>query len=147
MSTPITELDYDVIREPWNRYELEDGSHLKIRYILIGLTRKEESGGKGGYGIKGQNIVDLHRVPISMKGPPADRQYNPEELMPNIINDDVRYSTLNEEWNEYVAEDGAKIKVKITLVSVAKTNKFNMEGDPIYITKTAVLPQIMPPKR
>lgn len=59
----------------------------------------------------------------------------------------MRYNTLAEEWNEYVVDDGTRIRMKSTVSRVAKTSKFDKNGDPIYIVDTTVLAEIRPPKR
>ncbi|MEX2706957.1 MAG: hypothetical protein Q6352_017130 [Candidatus Freyrarchaeum guaymaensis] len=100
-----------------------------------------------GYAFKGQNIVSLSHFPPELKGPPSTRIYSPEELQASIVNDDVRYSTLAEEWNEYVTEDGASIRIKLIVVRVSRTDKTDREGKPIYLVQTSVLPQIIPPKK
>jgi hypothetical protein len=148
MTLPISELDYEVIREPWNRYELDGGTHLKLRYILTKLTKKIEVGAPNpGYNVKGQNLTEIYRVPLDEKGPPADRDYTPQELEESVVDDDVKFSTLNEDWNEYFAEDGTRIRLKIMPVSIKKSNKCNREGDPIYNIQITLVPQIKPPKR
>ncbi|MBW1936877.1 MAG: hypothetical protein ACTSP1_19470, partial [Candidatus Freyarchaeota archaeon] len=78
---------------------------------------------------------------------PSPRIYSPEELQASIIDDDVRYSTIVEEWNEYIAEDGASIRVKLVVVKVSRTDKTDRDGEPIYLVQTSVLPQILPPKK
>jgi hypothetical protein len=147
MSLITTELDYDVVREPWNRYELDGGPILKIKYILVGLSKRPQEGAPDNYAVKGHNVVDVSHVPIGMRGRPADRKYSPQETQSAITNDDVRYSTLNEEWNEYRAEDGAKIRIKISVISVALTSLFNMDGAPIYHVGSSVMVNVRPPKR
>jgi hypothetical protein len=115
--------------------------------VLTRVVRQKDAGGRMGYAFKGQNVVSISHFPKEFKGSPSSRIYTPEELQASIVNENVRYSTLVEEWNEYAAEDGANIRVKITVVKVSKTNKTDNEGEPIYIVKTSLLPQITPPKK
>jgi len=148
MTLPIQELDYEIIREPWNRYELDGGAHLKVRYILSNITKKpglEPS--KPHYDVKGQNLSEVYRVPIDQKGPPSEKDYTPQELEAAIDDDDVKFSTLNEDWNEYFAEDGTRIRLKIMPVTIRKSKLCNREGDPIYNIQLTIVPQIKPPKR
>lgn len=147
MGLEATDLDFDVLREPWNLYQLEDGTILRVKYVLTRVVRQRDTVGRIGYAFKGQNVVSLSNFPKELKGPPSPRMYTPEELQASIVNDNVRYSTLEEEWNEYIAEDGANIRVKITVIKVSKTNKTDNEGEPIYLVATSLLPQIIPPKK
>ena len=41
----------------------------------------------------------------------------------------MRYSTLAEEWNEYIVDDGTKIRIKTTVTNVKKSDKFAQNGD------------------
>lgn len=142
-----TELTFDVVREPWNVYELEDGSILRTKFILLRVKRKEDPSGQTGYAVKSQTITSVSHIPELLIGEPAARQYSPKELQASIVEEDVRYTTLTEEWNEYIVEDGARIRVKLTVVKVAKTDKFNNDGEPIYLVLTTSMPQIQPPRR
>lgn len=147
MSAGVTDLDFDVMREPWNVYQLEEGPILRIKYVMTRVLRKKEAGGRVGYAFKGQNVVSFSHIPDELKGTPTQAIYSPMELQTSIVNDDVRYSTLIEEWNEYYTEDGASIRVKLTVVKVSRTNKTDKEGDPVYLVKTSLLPQIQPPRK
>lgn len=147
MGVELTELDFDVLKEPWNVYQLEEGPILRTKYVLTRVVRKREEGGRFGYAFKGRNIVSLSHFPPELRGPPSPRIYSPEELQASIIDDDVRYSTIVEEWNEYIAEDGASIRVKLVVVKVSRTDKTDRDGEPIYLVQTSVLPQILPPKK
>jgi len=148
MSEKTIVLDFDVIREPWNMYELRDGSILKTKHILTGVRKYEKEGGRRkGYDIRGQTINITHYVPEDMKGPPSEKPYTPEELKSSIVEEDMGYTTLMEEWNEYAIEDGAKIRIKHTVSRVSKTNKYNGDGEPIYLVEGDTLIKIKPPKR
>lgn len=32
-------IDFDIIKEPWNKYQISDGSVLKVRTILMSVER------------------------------------------------------------------------------------------------------------
>jgi hypothetical protein len=63
------------------------------------------------------------------------------------VEKDIRYDTLSEEWNEYIAEDGTKIRFKSTLARVHRTNKYDKHGDPIYLIELSGFGQITPPPK
>jgi len=44
------ELRFDVLREPWNEYELPNGSILRVKHILLRVFRVQKpEGGIVGY--------------------------------------------------------------------------------------------------
>ena len=148
MSSAIRmELDFDVVREPWNKYELSDGSILKVKYVLLKVRKTIEPDGRTNYEVKGQNIIVVSNIPDHLRGRPSEESYSPRELEASIVEEDMRYNTLSEEWNEYVAEDGARIRIKMTVVKVSRTNRMNREGEPIYLVQSSTLAQIRPPRR
>jgi len=143
------DLDFEVIREPWNKYSLIDGAHIRSRYLLLRLKKKEPTSEteKPSIGVDGQNIVAVYNVPPNLKGPPSRRVYPPEELRKSIVQYDINYTTLYEEWNEYIAEDGTRIRVKQTMTKVGRTDKADKNGDPIYFVDHSIMVEVKPMKR
>jgi hypothetical protein len=58
---------------------------------------------------------------------------------------DVRCTIITQDWNEYVVDDGANIKVQPIVTKVAKTSKFDLHGDPIYLVNVQGNVVIEPP--
>lgn len=145
MSERTTDIDFDIIKEPWNKYELGDGSILKTRCILTKIHKRIKIGeNTAGYGIDSQNMIVIYNVSPNLKGEPSTQAYGPKELETSIVQDDIRYTTISEEWNEYVAEDSTRIRLKTTVTKVSRTNRYDKNGDPRYLVKTSILPQIKP---
>lgn len=134
--------DFDVVREPWNKYELADGCSLKLKVVLTKLRKKQVDEKNTNYDFDVQNLAV---VLTDEKGPPDTKTYSPQELTAAIIKDDIRYTTTSEEWNEYVADDGARVRLKVTVTRVAKTSKFDKNGEPIYLVESGALAQIKRP--
>lgn len=60
-----------------------------------------------------------------------------EELV-NAV--EVDFRALKEDWNEYQTADGSKIKMKTVVTNIARTEKFDADGNPVYVVKhTAVM--------
>jgi len=136
------EIDFDIIQEPWNSYELEEGILLKIRFILKKVIKE---GTNYDYTLGSQNLTTVTHVPGKLKGPKTNQQFSPEELESNIINENVSFNVLREGWNKYIIEDGTRIRIKISLTKVSKTAKFDKDGNPIYIVNTSTKVTIIPP--
>jgi len=60
----------------------------------------------------------------------------------------VGFTPIKEEWNEYKLEDGTILKIKLVLVDVLRTEKYDpITGDPHYITKSVnIVTAIVPSK-
>lgn len=130
------------MREPWNKYELADGAIVKIKVVVTKVRKKQVDEKSGEYGFGSQTIAV---VLSDEKGPPETRAYSPQELQEAVIKEDIRYTTISEEWNEYVLDDGARLRLKVTLVRVSKTSKYDKDGEPVYLTETSVMAQLKVP--
>jgi len=137
-------IDFEVIREPWHKYELNDNTIIKTKYVLTTLnkTQKDE---KPNYAIDGQAITVVLPA-VESKGPQDPAQYTGDDYKKAIIQDDVKYNTLDEEWYEYIVDDGTKLKLKMTVIGISKTSKFNKKGDPVYIVNHGFMINVRLPK-
>jgi len=148
----IAGLDFDIIKEPWNKYSLRDGSSLKCRYALHRILKREilkpdgSVEGKPQFAIEGQQMNAIIHTLQELRGPPATEKYSPEELQAAIVAEEIPYDTIAEEWNEYVAEEGTRVRVKQTVTKVSRTNKFDKAGFPVYIIESSALAEVKPPK-
>jgi hypothetical protein len=67
------EVDFDVIGEDWNTYQLKDGTILKVKLVLAGVIRlknKFDPLGNPIYMIKSTNVVRVMDVPGELKRKP-----------------------------------------------------------------------------
>lgn len=141
------DIDFEVIREPWNRYSIREGTTLQVRFILLRLSKVEQLNLDGAvvtssvqerkYNVEGQTLTVLSNIPERLKGTPDTNTYSPQELQNSIVADDLSVDTLAEEWNDYVVDDGTKIRVKCSVISVSRTSKFNRNGEPIYVVSSS----------
>ena len=140
-------LDFDVLKEIWAKYELADHSAiLKIKVVLTVVTKTPPPAGSPpgaqGYSIDAQNVTV---VLTNERGLPDTRQYSPAEVSAAITRADLRFSTISQDWNEYVVDDGTRIKIQPILLSVSKTSLFNNKGTPVYTNNINLNVQIKPP--
>lgn len=142
-------VDFDVIREDWNRYKLEDGAIIKTKFVLINVmmektmkeliseakTKKKKKSEKlMGVAIQSKNVVGAE-VPKKLRGSPSS-PYTPQELQASIIHKDVDFEVIKERRSEYKLKNGMTIKVKSSPFTISKTNKFDSQGLPLYIVNS-----------
>ena len=148
MSTFIAPpLDFDVIKEIWNKYDLVDHTLLKVKIVLTMVVKAQNPspnapGGTQGYNVDAQTII----VAITNEcGQPDTRMHTAAEINAAITKHDMRFDTLTQDWNEYVVDDGTRIKIQPVLMSVSKTSLFNNKGMPMYVTSINMNVQMKPP--
>lgn len=137
-------LDFDVEAEPWNKYEVSDHTLIKTKYVITKVVRVLVNG-QANYRVDGQTLSVVLNM-TNEKGPKDTRVYSPQELNSEIKYDNMHYKTLAEEWNEYRIDDGSVVRLKATITRIAKTKKFDLNGDPVYLIDNNVMLQIRPPK-
>lgn len=133
MSLPV-DVEFDVVKEVWNTYKLSDETTLRTKLTLIKIARGTDASGNIGYTFNSQNHVAAF-TPAKKKGKPSTRPYSPKELQSSVV-DDLDFKMVKEDWNTYKLKDGTRIEIKLILTRVAKTDKFDPAGSPIYLTQT-----------
>lgn len=124
-----------------NFYRIEEGIILRVYPIINSIEMEPDN--PTGASINGQNVVALF-VPKKFKGSPGDRPYSQADIQANIVNIDVPFDTLIENFNVYDVDDKWILSVKTTLSQVSKTSLRDSRGDPIYAISTALIPKLKP---
>jgi hypothetical protein len=155
MTDNLLVLDFNVVKEFWDVYDLNDGTKLKNRVILTGVKKLNinstdiDNDGKSNksneYEFDFQSIQSFIFSEKS-KGDPHTNTYKKQEL-DSSYRIEVPYSVVSEKWNEYtVNDDGTKLKLKSTVTDVKKSNIFLQNGDPIYNVRIKILSKVIRPK-
>ena len=129
-------IDFIVRREDWSRYDLKDGAILKVKIILTRIHKKEKQ--------VSTDILITQVVLTNESGTPDSTPYTQEQLR-TFIQREIGFTTTSQDWNEYVADDGTRIKIQPMVSRIDKTSKFNNKGEPIYLTNIQGNIQITPP--
>jgi len=138
-------IDFEIIKEPWNKYQISDGSVLKARIILTEVERVMK-GDMPEFSVNSQTLVILNANP-SLKGEPSTKQHTAKEIEEAVERKDLRYDTLSQEFNEYVLDDGTKIKIYTNITNIDRTKLHNMKGDPIYKITPSIQIEVKPSSR
>lgn len=123
-------IEFEIIKEPWNKYQLQDNSVLKTRTILKSVRRitgKNEM----QYLVDAQVLTVVHADP-GLRGDANPNQISNDEISKNVEIEDMRYDSLAQESNEYLLDDGTKIKMHTNITSISRSSLKDGHGDPIY---------------
>ena len=138
----VRSIDFEIIKEPWNKYQLVDNSILKTRTILKKIERVMQ-GEKISFTMDAQTLTVLYADP-ALKGTPNTRKINKEDIMKSIDKPDMRYDTLAQEFNEYLLDDGTKIKIFTNVTGVSRTTLKDAKGDPVYSVNSSNTIEVKP---
>jgi len=112
-------MDFEIIKEPWNKYRLGDSSILKTRTALKKIDRVTE-GNKTSFGTDAQTLTAIHADP-ALKGTPSMQKTTNDDIIKSVDKPDMGYDTLAQEFNEYHLDDGTKIKIFTNVTGVSRT--------------------------
>jgi hypothetical protein len=140
-------VDFEVIREGWNRYRLEDGSILKVKFILINaiteknfakIIKKTKPGKaqKVDFAIQPETVFGIE-APMNLRGEPDTKKYTETELLSSIVKKDIDFEAITETWNIYKLKNGLTLKVRNSPINVSRTSKFDERGLPLYVIESA----------
>lgn len=124
---------FKINRESWNIYLLDDGSTLRIRYVLAKVVRtgQFDAAGSPVYGLASQNVMSV-RSAKELRGTPSTDVISPEGIAQAESVEVKVKQTVSEDWNEYLLDDGTVLGVKLVVTKISRTNLFDRAGDPVY---------------
>jgi len=137
-------LDFEIVKESWNKYGLSDGSKLKTR-IIIKSAWYFEKDGKKNYSLDMQYFTVIMCDP-SLQGTKNQTKWSKEQLQKNIEVEDSRYDTIAYEANEYILDDTTKIIIHSNITKISRTKLYDARGDRIYSVDLNASVTITPPK-
>ena len=154
----LSVLDFKVIKEFWDAYQLVDGTKLKNRVILTGVKKlnRNKKDNKTIYNINSNNYANEYELDFQSiqsfifseksKGKSHTKQYTKQEIE-SSYNIETPFNTISEKWNEYVInDDGTKLKLKSTVTQIQKSEIVLQNGNPIYNVRIKILSKIIRPK-
>lgn len=140
------DLDFKILKEDWNVYELTDGGILKVRYVLLKVVKTKAFNpmGEPVYAFASQNFL-APRTPKRLMGPPTSTPPTKEQIETSD-KVEVDFKVKTENWNEYLVEDGTKLRIKLVLTKVERSDFFDQMGYPIYGVSSHTVTSVSVPK-
>lgn len=130
----LENIEFEIKREPWNKYKLEDEVILKCKLIMVKISK-----GKDGYLFSHQPIFGA--IASSRK---KIKKSTSRKKTSKIEKYDISFECIEEKWNEYILSDNYKLLAKIQITQINRTNLYDEHGDPVYNVQWAPLFKIVP---
>lgn len=114
-------------------YKLNDGTILKalvtVNYLLPDPRQPD------GFNVNTTNILSAY-VSKEKRRPQQYRPFTQAEITSSIIDEDVEFEVLRENFSVYELSNGLVLSLKTVVGQVKKTNLVDFGGEPIYIVDT-----------
>jgi len=135
--TSMTPIEFAVISEPWVKYKLEDQTKIFVKLVVAKVVRGVSEQGQPAYNMTAQNIIATHGA-SNLRGQPSTTQFNLADPSSYKIAASLDFDRMGEEkWNEYHLTDGTILKARLELSTVARLDKYQADGDPVYLVNTS----------
>jgi hypothetical protein len=130
-------VDFNVVRENWNAYELEDGTIIRTKPVLMNITDAEPSDGdKRKLSFSTQSLV-AQFSPMEVRGK-TDQRYQTEELEKYVTHPKVRFKQTKNGGDCIYETKNSLILLRQTVNQIDKTSKYNSDGMPAYIVRSGI---------
>jgi len=134
-NSPYNFLDFKVLNEPWNLYELEDHSILKVKVVLINVIKEN-----GVFSLQTRNVIGVIPNP-SLIGSPSSPLKPGETLDSYIEKEDLKIVDEKAvDWNEYeIPSENMRLSIKGIPVIISRTSRRDEKGIPLYLANIQIL--------
>lgn len=128
-------LGFEIVKERWNAYMLQDGSILRTRIILKSVKDVSPKF-KLLDGVDAALLVTIQANP-ALEGEPNPTEVSKDEVLRNIELKDMQYNSLRYDPNEYMLSNGETLLIRTNIVSISRSSLKNKHGYPIYFIQTS----------
>lgn len=139
-------LDFDIIKERWNKYRLEDDSILKTRTILK-RVRYTPTKNYMPYDVEMDFLIAIHANP-ALRGKANPNRLSNDEILKNVEVEDMQYHNLEHEPNEYMLDNGTKVVIHTDIANISRSSLREQYGNPVYsvfVNNTTRIKPVNPP--
>ena len=131
-------IEFEIEKEQWNKYEIEDGTILAAKYVLERLVHVQEDDGKEGLLPHGKPSYQVWYSLESERSHPLEQDDPIEGVEPKFID----YDQMAESWNKYRYNFNGEsylLKLKLSVLNIGKyVDTYDKYGYPRYSITTAL---------
>ncbi len=122
-------VDFELIGESWTIVQLEDGTIIRMRPVLLFLRRDRVKGQKPVRG--GMKITLQFGVWSNRKGKPSGVPLTMDLIQKSISRRNLSFKFLQRGESTY-RTDGRTLQLRATPTQFDKTSLFDIDGEPVY---------------
>ncbi len=124
------EIEIKNSKEIWSYYDLDDGTILKIKTILISVY-------DAGADLQGNPSINLQTANVIGVTPQTDT------FEPLDEKKDLQFKEkYDNPWNEYTLDNDYILMLKPIITQVDRTGKYDLRGIPLYIIQSQVAAKV-----
>jgi hypothetical protein len=127
-------LPLKTINENFHVFELEDGSIVSAKVVLIHLIKGYTSNGGEAMRFQSHNVIGVWS-PLDIRGD-VGRSYTVKELEKYVDKKNLMFRLLKDGGINVYESDNIKIELNYRVKQIDKTSKYDEMGTPAYIIRS-----------
>lgn len=128
-------IHFEVVNEKWFAYEVEDGTILRSKFVLLEIIAYGEPDEQDKRLSKmGTHTLNVVYSPPELRGPPG-KKWKPSELEEFITEPNLKFSQIKDGGLYEYKLEKSNIQVDYRVYQIDKTSKYNSNGMPAYIIR------------
>jgi len=120
-------------------FKLENGTIIKA-FVHLDHMRKDEKL-PNGYAIEASSSSNCYLPPEHLQ-PSSFQPWNPNQLRIGIIEEDMPFETIHDNFSVYQMSNGMIISIKPVITQIDKTRFFKPTGESVYIVHQSPLVKV-----
>lgn len=134
---PKRMVDFDVLKENWHEYELEDDTVVRSKVVLLKILNASpsEKSAKMPKFLLSSKLLNVVHSPDHLKGKKG-RSWPVSELEKFITEPNMKFRRLRDGGLAEYKTKKAIIAIRSRIIQIDKTSKYDVEGNPAYIIRT-----------
>lgn len=121
-------------------YRLTDGTESLVR-ITFDLHSITPDLGHGNFKITSSVHVQTF-VPPKNRKPEKFKPHDPNDLQSGVMDDDIGYEALSEDFSTFELSNGFVLGIKCVLAQVKRTMFFTPAGEPVYLFNASIVQKV-----
>ncbi len=128
-------LPFEIINEKWSTYELEDGTILKTRFVLLSAIAygKHDEAGKRLTKFGHQNLYVVH-APPELRGPP-EPNLSTNDLEEYITDRNLKFRQIKDGGSASYKFEKLLMDIDHRVNQIDKTSRYSENGMPAYLIR------------
>jgi hypothetical protein len=120
-------------------YKLKDGTIIEAYTEIESVVEAPNT--PTGYVIRTKNNSVAY-VPKNVRQPQNYSPFSPIELQSGILEEEIDFETLQEEYTVYELSNGMQLSIKAVVSQIGRTKFFTIHGEPVYSTSVSPITKL-----
>jgi hypothetical protein len=131
-------VEFEVAKEDWSIYRVEDGSMVKIKFVLHFVMKLPNDQAR-----LGSQMIVIPEPPPELRGPPGGAP-NIDQIRASVVAQNLKFTQERATHSVYVLEDGKVLTAYPSMKGISRSSLNDVNGFPAYVVDTEARIEVAP---